>query len=141
VVVTRGSMELADIIGLDQRARAGFWCMQISLMVSYLRDEDFKKRYREVPDPYYGGRKGFEVVSGLSTICRTMLCNPKGQSQLNTFFFRLCSTTLNARNVTFHLLSTARTAYSRRVLSRHSQCRCSGTNASDLTHGLTSVMV
>eukprot|EP00884_Botryococcus_braunii_P021059 jgi/Botrbrau1/7637/Bobra.0159s0083.2 len=38
---------------------------KITLMVSHLRDENLKKRYREVPDPYYGGQRGFDLVLDL----------------------------------------------------------------------------
>jgi protein-tyrosine phosphatase len=34
-------------------------------MTGYLRDEKFKQAYDEVPDPYYGGDKGFELVLDL----------------------------------------------------------------------------
>ncbi|GAB4820498.1 hypothetical protein N2152v2_007544 [Parachlorella kessleri] len=37
---------------------------KVSLMSDYLRDERFAK-YGQVPDPYYGGSKGFELVLDL----------------------------------------------------------------------------
>ena len=40
------------------------WEKKVGLMTSYLRDEKFA-RYNEVPDPYYGGEQGFELVLDL----------------------------------------------------------------------------
>lgn len=31
-------------------------------MTEHLRDKKLRERYTEVPDPYYGGRQGFDVV-------------------------------------------------------------------------------
>lgn len=37
---------------------------KVVLMTDYLRDPKFKS-FNEVPDPYYGGEKGFELVLDL----------------------------------------------------------------------------
>lgn len=38
---------------------------KLSLMTDYLRSAQFAGKYREVPDPYYGGQRGFELVLDL----------------------------------------------------------------------------
>lgn len=45
--------------------RGSDWEKKVVLMTSYLRDDSFKKRFDQVPDPYYGGEKGFELVLDL----------------------------------------------------------------------------
>jgi protein-tyrosine phosphatase len=47
----------ADTVPADYAAK-------LSLMTDHLRDERYK-RYTEVPDPYYGGQRGFELVLDL----------------------------------------------------------------------------
>ena len=39
----------------------GLPCMQVKLMTQYLRNTDFTE-FSAVPDPYFGGAKGFELV-------------------------------------------------------------------------------
>ena len=46
-------------------AAVASWEKKVELMTGYLRDEKFKQAYDEVPDPYYGGDKGFELVLDL----------------------------------------------------------------------------
>lgn len=42
------------------------WENKIELMTSYLKEDGkFKNKFNEVPDPYYGGEKGFELVLDL----------------------------------------------------------------------------
>lgn len=38
---------------------------KLSLMTDYLQSSEFKQRFNQVPDPYYGGQKGFELVLDL----------------------------------------------------------------------------
>eukprot|EP00667_Euglena_gracilis_P016430 EG_transcript_17183 len=38
---------------------------KLSLLTDYLLDNHFKQRYDSVPDPYYGGPQGFQVVLDL----------------------------------------------------------------------------
>lgn len=45
-------------------AAAEGWEAKVGLMTSYLRDPKYAS-YGEVPDPYYGGEKGFELVLDL----------------------------------------------------------------------------
>ena len=35
---------------------------KVKLMTSFLRSPKYKDKYDEVPDPYFGGEKGFELV-------------------------------------------------------------------------------
>lgn len=42
----------------------GAWEKKVGLVTSYLRDQKFSK-YKKVPDPYYGGVEGFELVLDL----------------------------------------------------------------------------
>jgi protein-tyrosine phosphatase len=42
------------------------WEKKVGLMTSYLQERGkFKSKFNEVPDPYYGGEKGFELVLDL----------------------------------------------------------------------------
>lgn len=42
------------------------WEKKVGLMTSYLKEDGkFKDKYNEVPDPYFGGEKGFELVLDL----------------------------------------------------------------------------
>ena len=41
------------------------WEKKVDLMTNFLKDEKFKKSFDSVPDPYYGGEKGFELVLDL----------------------------------------------------------------------------
>ncbi|KAL4458020.1 hypothetical protein ABPG75_012885 [Micractinium tetrahymenae] len=38
---------------------------RLSLMTDYLQSRQFAGKYRKVPDPYYGGQRGFELVLDL----------------------------------------------------------------------------
>ena len=38
---------------------------QVKTMTSFLRSPKFKDKYDEVPDPYFGGEEGFELVGAL----------------------------------------------------------------------------
>ena len=40
------------------------YASKLSLMTDFLRNQQFSG-FREVPDPYYGGQKGFELVLDL----------------------------------------------------------------------------
>lgn len=56
----------ADVVPADYERK-------LSLMTEYLQDQQFK-RYNEVPDPYYGGSQGFELVLDLlDDACRGLL--------------------------------------------------------------------
>ena len=55
------AMDLENIEGLRPFNRSGNGRARVSLMCDYAREHDL----REVPDPYYGGKQGFELVLDL----------------------------------------------------------------------------
>ncbi|PRW18373.1 low molecular weight phosphotyrosine phosphatase [Chlorella sorokiniana] len=95
--------EFDYIIGMDDsnlaaiRRAAEYWrqngeggavpadyASKLSLMTDYLRDAKFSRKYSEVPDPYYGGASGFELVLDLlDDACEGLLerVNSSGKQQ------------------------------------------------------------
>ena len=55
------AMDMDNLEGLRSISRGVEGKARISLMCDYARDHDT----REVPDPYYGGKQGFELVIDL----------------------------------------------------------------------------
>lgn len=57
--------------------------LQLRSMVRFLRDENFTSRFDEVPDPYFGGAEGFELVLDLlNDACTGLLDTIKQDSPL-----------------------------------------------------------
>ena len=51
--------------------------VQVSLMTEYFVDEKLSKKYSEIPDPYYGGRRGFEEARVRARVCVcALMCVP-----------------------------------------------------------------
>ncbi|KAK9851691.1 hypothetical protein WJX84_003831 [Apatococcus fuscideae] len=58
---------------------------KVKLMTSFLRSPKYKDKYDEVPDPYFGGEKGFELVLDLlDDACEGLLADiqPRGSKPL-----------------------------------------------------------
>ncbi|MEX0326078.1 MAG: low molecular weight protein-tyrosine-phosphatase [Puniceicoccaceae bacterium] len=55
------AMDMDNLDGLRPFSRNGDGKAKVSLMCDYAREHDL----REVPDPYYGGQQGFELVLDL----------------------------------------------------------------------------
>jgi protein-tyrosine phosphatase len=54
----RGGGNGSSVVPEDYQTKLG-------LMTDYLTTAKFKGKFNEVPDPYYGGQKGFELVLDL----------------------------------------------------------------------------
>lgn len=60
VCMDKSNLSNAKKIAEDDR-----YAMKLSMMTDYFQNSDFKKRFNEIPDPYYGSKKDFDLVLDL----------------------------------------------------------------------------
>lgn len=67
-------MDKSNVLNAKKIAGGPHHHQKISLMTDYFEDRDYKARFQEIPDPYYGTEKDFNLVLDLvSDACRGLL--------------------------------------------------------------------